>query len=105
MGVFIISPSDKGGQLYNPPAKLVDLCQPLSPMVFNDLFCLSHPQIHTLSLGAARPTDFDEHLKTLPIISGSSNPFTSHCEPTRTSGDRSPGGQLDEYLAGRAAGT
>ena len=68
MGVFIISPSDKGGKLYNPPQKLVDLCSPLSPMVFNDLFCLSHPQIHTLSLGAAKPTDFDEHLKVLPLL-------------------------------------
>ncbi len=68
MGVFIISPSDKGGHLYNPPPKLVELCQPLSPMVFNDLFCLGHPQVHTLSLGAARPTDFDEHLKTLELI-------------------------------------
>ncbi|MFB2897359.1 aldo/keto reductase [Aerosakkonemataceae cyanobacterium BLCC-F50] len=68
MGVFIISPSDKGGQLYNPPKKLVDLCYPLSPMVFNDLFCLSHSQVHTLSLGAAKPTDFDEHLKTLPLL-------------------------------------
>ena len=68
MGVFIISPSDKGGQLYNPPQRLVDLCNPLSPMVFNDLFCLSHPQVHTLSLGAARPSDFDEHLKVLPLL-------------------------------------
>jgi predicted aldo/keto reductase-like oxidoreductase len=68
MGVFIISPSDKGGKLYNPPQKLVDLCTPLSPMVFNDLFCLSHSQVHTLSLGAARPQDFDEHLKVLPLL-------------------------------------
>ncbi|WP_317133837.1 aldo/keto reductase [Leptolyngbya sp. PCC 6406] len=68
MGVFIISPSDKGGHLYNPPQKLVDLCAPLSPMVFNDLFCLSHPQVHTLSIGAARPSDFEEHLKTLPLL-------------------------------------
>ncbi len=68
MGVFIISPSDKGGKLYDPPKKLVELCQPLSPMMFNDLFCLSHPQVHTLSLGAARPTDFDEHLKVLPLL-------------------------------------
>ncbi|MGA1625611.1 MAG: aldo/keto reductase, partial [Prochlorothrix sp.] len=30
-----------------------------------DLFCLSHPQVHTLSIGAAQPSDFDEHLKTL----------------------------------------
>lgn len=68
IGVFIISPSDKGGLLYKPPQKLVDLCQPLSPMVFNDLFCLSHPQVHTLSIGAAKPQDFDEHLKALELV-------------------------------------
>jgi len=68
MGVFIISPSDKGGMLYSPPQKLIDLCAPLSPMVFNDLFCLSHSQVHTLSLGAAKPEDFDEHLKTLEFL-------------------------------------
>lgn len=68
MGVFIISPSNKGGMLYEPPQRLVDLCAPLSPMVFNDLFCLSHPQVHTLSIGAARPQDFDEHLKTLELL-------------------------------------
>jgi len=42
MGVFIISPSNKGGLLYEPPQKLVNLCAPLSPMVVNDLYCLSH---------------------------------------------------------------
>ncbi|MEX1017650.1 MAG: aldo/keto reductase, partial [Phycisphaeraceae bacterium] len=68
MGVFIISPSDKGGKLYDPPDELVQLCEPLHPMVFNDLFCLAHPQVHTLSIGAARPTDFDMHVKTLPLI-------------------------------------
>ncbi|MHC5597293.1 MAG: aldo/keto reductase, partial [Nostoc sp.] len=68
MGIFIISPSDKGGLLYKPPEKLVNLCAPLSPMVFNDLFCLSHQEVHTLSLGAAKPEDFDEHLKTLELV-------------------------------------
>ena len=68
MGVFIISPTDKGGHLYNPSAKLSELCAPLSPMVFNDLFCLSHPQVHTLSLGASKVSDFDEHLKVLPLL-------------------------------------
>lgn len=68
MGVFIISPSNKGGMLYEPPQKLVNLCAPLSPMVFNDLFCLSHPQVHTLSLGAAKPQDFEEHMKTLELL-------------------------------------
>jgi uncharacterized protein len=68
MGVFIISPTNKGGLLNKPSKKLQELCQPLSPMVFNNLFCLSHPQVHTLSVGAALPTDFDEHLKTLELI-------------------------------------
>ncbi|HLO88265.1 MAG TPA: aldo/keto reductase [Nostocaceae cyanobacterium] len=68
MGVFIISPSDKGGRLYQPSQKLVELCKPLSPIVFNNLFCLSHPQVHTLSIGASRPTDFDEHIKTLELL-------------------------------------
>jgi uncharacterized protein len=68
MGVFIISPTNKGGLLNKPPAKLQELCQPLSPMVFNNLFCLSHPQVHTLSVGAAVPSDFDEHIKTLEFL-------------------------------------
>jgi uncharacterized protein len=68
MGVFIISPTNKGGLLNKPSAKLAELCAPLSPMVFNDLFCLSHPQVHTLSVGASVPTDFDEHLKTLNFL-------------------------------------
>ena len=68
MGVFIISPSDKGGKLYDPPQKLVDLCRPFTPMGFNDLFCLSHDEVNTLSIGAARPTDFDAHLEIVPFL-------------------------------------
>lgn len=70
MGVFIISPSDKGGMLYKPSAKLCRLTSPLSPIVFNNLWCLSHDEIHTLSIGAARPGDFDEHVKTLQYLKG-----------------------------------
>lgn len=65
MGVFIISPNDKGGRLYEPPARLVELCRPLTPMQFNDLWCLSNPHVHTLSLGASCPGDFDEHVAAL----------------------------------------
>ena len=68
MGVFIISPSDKGGKLYNPPAKLVELCQPFTPMAFNDLFCLARPEVHTLSLGVAKADEFDAHLAILPHL-------------------------------------
>ena len=59
MGIFIISPSDKGGMLYRPPEKLVTLCRPLHPIAFNCLFCLARSEVHTLSIGAARPSDFD----------------------------------------------
>ena len=65
MGVFIISPSDKGGMLYKPPEKLVELCRPLHPLVFNCLFCLNRPEIHTLSLGASCPGDFDLQISAL----------------------------------------
>lgn len=64
-GVFIISPNDKGGKLYAPPPKLVEWCRPLSPMAFNDLFCLQSPLVHTLSLGASCPSDFDAHVAAL----------------------------------------
>jgi predicted aldo/keto reductase-like oxidoreductase len=65
MGVFIISPNDKGGKLYLELPKLRPLCAPLTPMQFNDLYCLARPEVHTLSLGAARPSDFDEHVAAL----------------------------------------
>ena len=65
MGVFIISPNDKGGKLYAPPGKLVELCAPLSPMQFNALYCLARPEVHTLSCGASKPADFDEHVRAL----------------------------------------
>ena len=68
MGLFIISPNDKGGKLYEPPDKLVRLCEPLTPIAFNNLFCLRHPDIHTLSVGAARPSDFDEHIRSLTFL-------------------------------------
>lgn len=77
MGVFIISPSDKGGQLYKAPERLRELCSPLHPMTFNDLFCLSHGEVNTLSVGAARPSDFEEHLDTLPLLADAGR----HLEP------------------------
>jgi predicted aldo/keto reductase-like oxidoreductase len=68
MGVFIISPSDKGGMLYQPSEKLVELCGPVHPIIFNDVFCLDRPEVHTLSIGAARPTDFDLHVQALEYL-------------------------------------
>lgn len=71
MGVFIISPTEKGGCMHQPSGKLSGLCAPLPPMLFNDLYCLIHPEIHTLSIGAARPSDFDGHLGILPLLAKS----------------------------------
>lgn len=65
MGVFIISPNDKGGKLYEPPEKMVRLCAPLTSMQFNTLYCLNRPEVHTLSCGVARPGDFDDHIRAL----------------------------------------
>lgn len=65
MGLFIISPNDKGGKLYAPPEKLVELCGDLHPMQWNALFCLARPDVHTLSMGVSCPQDFDTHLEML----------------------------------------
>ena len=62
MGVFIISPTDKGGQMYSAPQKLRDLTAPMTPLEFNDRFLLADPDVHTLSLGAATPEDLTAHL-------------------------------------------
>jgi uncharacterized protein len=62
MGVYIISPTDKGGQLFNPPPFLRELTSPMSPIQLNDRWLLADPDVHTLSLGAAVPSDLDEHM-------------------------------------------
>jgi predicted aldo/keto reductase-like oxidoreductase len=91
MGVFIISPNDKGGKLYSPPKKLVDLCAPLSPMQFNDLYCLAREEVHTLSCGAAKPCDFDEHVRALDEYPG--NPASVDVRPVSR-----PGGMGQDAL-------
>jgi uncharacterized protein len=60
MGVFIISPNDKGGRLYDPPEKLRQLTAPATPIQWNARFCLQDPAIHTLSFGMTHPSHFDE---------------------------------------------
>jgi uncharacterized protein len=73
MGVFIISPADKGGMLYTPPQTLKDLCAPLDPLHFNARFLLSQPAVTTLSVGAAIPEELDWPL----AIANQTNPLTS----------------------------
>ncbi len=57
IGVFIISPADKGGKLYTPPQKLKELCSPFTPLELNYRFLLSDRRITTLSVGAATPEE------------------------------------------------
>lgn len=57
LGVFIISPADKGGKLYTPSETLQQLCRPFSPLELNYRFLLSDRRITTLSVGAANPQE------------------------------------------------
>jgi len=57
LGVFIISPADKGGQLYTPPPTLERLCAPFTPLELNYRFLLSDRRITTLSVGPANPAE------------------------------------------------
>jgi hypothetical protein len=60
MGVFIISPNDKGGQLYKAPRKLKELTAPLDPLQWNARYCLGHASIHTLTFGLPVTAQFDQ---------------------------------------------
>ena len=73
LGVFIISPTDKGGHLHTPSKKLLELCSPLHPIVFNDLFCLTDKRVHTISVGASESKDLDLHLEAIGLLSNSNN--------------------------------
>lgn len=63
MGIFIISPADKGGMLYTPPEKLQQLCAPFDPLGLTYRWLLSDPRITTLSLGPAVPQELDVPLQ------------------------------------------
>ncbi|WP_019505619.1 aldo/keto reductase [Pleurocapsa sp. PCC 7319] len=63
LGIFIISPADKGGRLYTPPAKLVELSFPFTPLELNYRFLLSDRRITTLSIGAANPDELTTPLQ------------------------------------------
>lgn len=65
IGVFIISPNEKGGMLWNPSPKVAEICHPLTAIEFNGRFCLSHPEITTLSMGIHEPEHFGQNLSIL----------------------------------------
>lgn len=72
MGIFIISPADKGGQLYHPSETLKKLCEPYDPLWLNYRFLLADPRITTLSFGAAQP----EELAVLGAIADQTQSLT-----------------------------
>jgi len=67
MGVFIISPNDKGGRLFNAPPSLRALTAPATPIQWNARFCLSRPGVHTLSFGMTEPAHFAEMRGIFPL--------------------------------------
>ena len=80
MGVFIISPFDKGGRVYDPPRPLLDACGPaLHPMQFASHWLWSRRAvgpsgelchaISTVSVGACKASDFDEHFAAAEMYS------------------------------------
>jgi hypothetical protein len=73
MGIFIISPGDKGGQLFTPPATLEALCKPFTPLGLSYRFLLADPRITTLSFGAANPAE----LEILEAIADQDFPLTT----------------------------
>jgi len=56
IGVMAISPADKGGRLYDPPAQLLADCEPFHPLELAYRFLLDQG-LSTLTLGAAQPSD------------------------------------------------
>jgi len=60
MGVFIISPNDKGGHLFNAPKKVKDATSPITPIQWNTRFCLQNSAIHTLTFGITEEDHFNE---------------------------------------------
>jgi predicted aldo/keto reductase-like oxidoreductase len=67
LGVFIISPNDKGGHLFNAPRLLTDLTAPLTPIQFNARFCLRTPHVHTLSFGMTELSHVQEMRGIFPV--------------------------------------
>ena len=62
MGILIISPSDKGGLLYRPPALLEDICRPFTPIELNHRWLLAQPAVTTLTVGCTYAAEWDDHL-------------------------------------------
>lgn len=70
MGVFNISPFDKGGKLYRPSATVAAAIGPdISPIIFAALHSWKAQGMHTVSVGFARSSDLDEVIQAARIYS------------------------------------
>lgn len=68
MGVFIISPLDKGGKVYKPSKKFCRLLGPeISPISFVLLHVLHTAGAHTATIGFSRLVDFDDVLAAVKL--------------------------------------
>lgn len=68
MGVFNISPNDKGGKLYRPSAAVAAAIGPeISPIAFAALWSWKSQGMHTVSVGFARSSDLDEVIEAARI--------------------------------------
>ena len=65
IGIFIISPNEKGGMLWKPSVTVREACAPMTAIQFNGRFCLEHPEITTLSMGIHELEHFSQNLSIL----------------------------------------
>jgi predicted aldo/keto reductase-like oxidoreductase len=69
MGVFNISPIDKGGRLYQPSSQVARTIGPqLTPIAFANLYSWITAGMHTVSVGFARPEDLTETLDAVELF-------------------------------------
>ena len=69
MGVFGISPIDKGGRLYQPSAVVARTIGPeLTPIAFAALTAWETYKMHTVTIGFARPEDVTEILEAAELF-------------------------------------
>jgi predicted aldo/keto reductase-like oxidoreductase len=65
IGIFIISPNEKGGMLWKPSVIVREACAPMTAIQFNGRFCLEHSEITTLSMGIHELEHFPQNLSIL----------------------------------------
>lgn len=68
MGISIISPCDKGGQLHRASISLINAAKPFEPHVLSDLFCLTTPGVHTVNIGAEKISDINVRIKGIRYL-------------------------------------